>query len=583
MSSPCEPAVLEFPCAAAMVWQAFCDSASYERWYGFPNPHALCAVEPEFSLGAKLTFDGMASSTIVTVFNPGAAITLSTGTGDDAFTLAESERGCRVTLVSSLNGKLDWHGTAKAKSRTNKEILRALRTVVCEDQSFTESEQDTAVETVPREQAKRLNLVSQLFYGYKNPLKRRRNKMIDDSVALSNIVDNTEGDVVVHLRAAIVCILLAGVLFAALGIANGFERSDIVTSSGLSVVESYNITLENAQRIAIGQSKTELELMLSCRGTRVTSTDYIYYSAERSLSGTSLAEIHVTYDAYGNVRRFGYIDHVHSGEPLPIPIADYTATLNTDMTPQQAGETLGAPVSAFWHDKSGETTVFFGILDTARSLYDGTLTSELVVQLDANDADPVRNLYYYPYNPRNTLPFDNLDKQFRRQYSNVTNYRADRAAYERIFLLVGLERRQVDAILGTDDVEYAPAVAAGTLCFYQTRNLFTDDEAARYRYTVTYGFEDIAQEVAMQNGYLEARENTLLDYDSYAIYEGSTLFELYSTMGLLPTYVVYDGVTLLLCYGQRAEGRAKIPYLYDLTVELDAATMTVTGYSFNHA
>ena len=54
-------------------------------------------------------------------------------------------------------------------------------------------------------------------------------------------------------------------------------------------------------------------------------------------------------------------------------------------------------------------------------------------------------------------------------------------------------------------------------------------------------------------------------------------------MGLLPTYAVWNAQNLILCYGQRTDGDQEIPYLYDLTVVLDAQTMTIQSYSFNHA
>lgn len=584
MSSFCEPAVLDFPCTAEVVWQTLCDPSSYKSWYGFPSPHAVTDAEAVFAIGAKLHFDGSATSTIVTAFRPCEALTLSSGSGDDRFTILENETGgCRVCLVTSLNGRTDWAGTAEAKTLTNLEILRALRSHVCKDEVF-ETAEPIAQVPVSKERGLLSRILTPLFYGYKNPLKRRSKTMFDDSVELANIVDNTEGDVVLHLRAALAGLLLAVILFSCLSVCVRFEGSDIVTSSGLSVVESNLVTLQSAQNIYIGQTRNELERMLSCRGTRVSSSDYIYYSTKRDAAGRSLFEIRVTYDAYGNVRRYSYLDLVQSALTLPITVDDYTQKLDAAMTPEQAAEQLGLPVSAYWHDKSGATTIFFGRLDIERNLYDPTLTSQLVVTLSPQSTEPVKTAFFSAFDPRNTMPFSDLNKQYRRQFSSEVVFRADRAAYERLFLIVGLDRHQVDTLLGTEQVEIATTANTGLLCSYQTRSLFADAENFRYCYNVTYDFNDTAIEVSMQNGFLETREGTLLSYDSYAIYEGATLYELYSTMGLLPTYAVSDGETLTLCYGRRTElrGNAPIPDLYDLTVRLDLSTLTVTSYRFNH-
>ncbi len=585
MSAPCEPAVLEFPCAPGAVWAFLCDAASFGKWYGFPNPRALLSVEPEFSLGAKLRFQSAAGVTIITDFRPGEAMTLTTASTNDQFTLEESERGCRVRLVTTLNGGLDWHGTAKAKSRTNKEILRALRAAVCGGQQ-PEPEPELPEPAAP-EQERRFwhRVMAPMFYGYRTPIRLRRSTAIDNSLALSSAVDNTDGDVMIHLRALLAGMVLGAVLLCVLAVCTRFESSDIVTSSGLSVVESDKITLENAQRIYIGQSRHELELMLSCRGTRYSAAEYVYYSVQRDARGESLYEIHVTYDAYGDVRRFGFLDRTCCASVLPLEIRNYTALLNPQMTPLEAANALGAPLTAYWHDKSGATVLYFGVLDESRDLYDPTLTSELVVRLEPGAAAPVDLQFYAPYDPLSALPFGNLNKQYRRQYSNETVFRADRAAYERLFLIVGLDHRQVDALLGTELVEYAPTASAGVLCSYQTRRLFAVDPEIRYCYNVTYDFSDIAVSVSFQNGYLEAREGMLLDPASYAIYEGETLNELYSTVGQLPTFAVYDGEQLTLCFGSRAEdGRQSDPAgLYDLSVVLDAHTGAVVSHHFRNS
>ncbi|MEG0913297.1 MAG: hypothetical protein RSG53_06785 [Oscillospiraceae bacterium] len=580
MSISCEAAVVAFTCPANTVWQALTDASTYDKWYGFPNPRSLVKVDPEFSLGAKLTFENILGSTIITVFEPIHAITLSTGINSDEFTITESEHGCRVSLVTALNGSLGWNGTDKAKSRTNKEILRQLRSLICNDDTSFEAEQ--LVQPVPeKERGMLANIFSSMFYGYKNPLKLKRTTAIGDSLSLSTIIDNTEGDIIIHLRAMIVGIFLMLTLFAALFMCGNFESSEIVTSSGLSVVESEKVDKQGALGIYIGQSRTELELMLSCRGTRISSSEYVYYSIDRNSDGENLKQIYVTFDAYGGVRRFGYLDLVRCRDILPVAVKDYGLVLNPAMSISDIEKSIGAQLSAFWCDKSGLTIIHFGTLDVSRSIFDPTLTSELVVK-QSKTSPVVLTQFYNRFDPLNTLPIYTLNKQYKRQYNNVTYYLADRAAFERIFIIVGKTREQVDAILGTEGVNYAATYNDGILCSYSCRSTVLDEAAYRYCYNVTFYTDDIAAEVSMQNGYLENRSDTLLDYSSYSIHEGTTLYELYSTMGLLPTYSVFNGQTLTLCYGQRHDGHGSTPYLYNLTVKLDAATLTVVDYSFNY-
>ncbi len=103
----------------------------------------------------------------------------------------------------------------------------------------------------------------------------------------------------------------------------------------------------------------------------------------------------------------------------------------------------------------------------------------------------------------------------------------------------------------------------------------------RYQYNVTFNYEDIASKVTFRNGWLETRDNTLLDADAYRLREGMSLYELYREMNMLPTYAEYDGTVLTLCYGRYEDIGASTANSYNLTVELDAATSAVTRFSFN--
>ena len=576
MPESCKAVSLDFPCAASAVWQVLSDASGYQNWFGYPDARAV--AEGAVSLGGKLRFKNIGGTTIVTALEPGARLELSTGAYRDLFTLEDTQSGCTVTLVTACSGNPGWNGTEAAREATNRAILRRLKAAVLGGEA--EDAERQAARPAPKERGVLKSVAANLLHGYKTPILLRKPTAFDDSVELANIIDHTEADVAIHLRAAIAALALCVALFSVLFVCGDFERSDIVPSSGLSVIESDSVNRENAELLYIGQGKNNLELMLSCRGVRLSQDEYVYSSEERDASGESVRVIYVTYDAYGNVRRFAFVDRALSRRPLEIKITDVGLLLDARMTVAETERFVGAPVSAFTVDKSGMTTVFFGILDTGRDLFDSALTSELMLKID-RAGNNVQSLYYAAYDPENPMPYDELDREYRRQYSNLTYFLADRAAYERIFLLAGKTRQQADAILGTEGVDYVATYDLSVICSYSCRSAVVDEALYRYQYNVTFNYEDVASKVTFRNGWLEAKDNMLLDYESYALQEGMSLYGLYRAMSMLPTYAEYDGVSLILCYGSYEDIGASTAYSYNLTVELDAASRTVTAYSFN--
>ncbi len=576
MSENSRAVSLDFPCGSAAVWQVLGNAGSYGRWFGYPD--ALVVSQGEIALGSKLRFQNIGNTTIVTALEPGARLELSTGATRDLFTLTDTETGCTVTLVSALTGGVGWNGAESAKEATNRAILRRLKAEVLGSE---EGEAEGAPPpAAPKERGLVKTLAANLLHGYKTPTLFRKATVFDDSVELANMIDHTEADVAIHLRAAIAALVLLAALCAVLFVCGNFESSDIVPSSGLSVVRSDSVNRQNAEQLFIGQEKTALELMLSCKGVRLAPNEYVYSSDTADASGVGERLIYVTYDAYHRVRRFAYVDRAQAQIPFAAQISDVGLSLNTLMTVSQAEQTVGVPLSAFVVDKSGLTVLHFGILDTSRSLFDPTLTSELVVKLD-RELRSAQALYYTAFDPLNPMPYDELDGDYRRQYSNLTYFLADRAAFERIFLLAGKTRWQVDDVLGTEGVDYAAAPNLSILCSYSCRSTVVDEAIYRYLYNVTFNYEDVAARVTFRNGWLEAKDNMLLDYDTYNLQEGMSLYALYREMKMLPTYAEYDGETLLLCYGQYGDIGAETAYSYNLTVALDAAARTVTDYSFN--
>lgn len=578
MSEVCESVSLEFSCPCAKVWDALCDASTYERWYGYPYALKASTQDGELRLGAKICFEGRAGTSVVTAFEPNARLTIGSSAESNDFELVENENGCTVRLTTVLAQSLDWNGTDKARARANREILRSLRRV-CGAVSASEQDSDSETPAVPEYKAPSIfsQLLANLARGYKSPLKSNRSSL-EDTVKLGRIMDNTESSVAVHPRAAAAAVIMFALLFGTLLYCSRFKTNDIVPSTGLSLTQSEGVNKANVERIAIGQSRDELELMLGCAGLRLSGTEYYYRSADELASGVSGCSLFVTYDAYGSVRRYGFIDNARAREPYTQGIHDVALLLDSTMDASECERVVGQELSAFWVDKKDVTVVHFGRLDITRSIFDPLLVSELTVRLNAEENYATAQ-FYTPYDPNNTMEYAVTSEKLSRQYKSDTNYRADRLAYERIFLLLGKTRTQVDAVLGTEGVDYAATFNDAVICSYSSRSSVSDEAQYRYRYNITFASpDDTAVNVTMQNGYLEAGGRVLLDRSEYALRKGMTLYELYSQLCVLPTYAELNAETFTLCYGQRNE--TEDGYEYDLTVTLDYPTRSVADYRF---
>ena len=570
MSCACNAVSLQFACAPSSVWAIFVDRARYGEWYGYPRALEMTAVEPDFLLGGKVSFKGAGGISVITAFEPERRFALSNGTESNEFAITPCPGGCAVTLQTTLNGHLQWNGTEKARESANLEVLRRLRRVAGIDTPTGENEQAGSV-VVERELPAAKRFFSSLALGYRNPLERH-SAGNEGSVELARLIDNTEADVVIHRRAATVGIVLAIALIAAVLFSTSMPMSSVVPSSGLSVLESIDVDKSHAEQLYIGQRKADVELLLSCAGTRIEANEYSYSSPD----GGEI--IHVIYDPYGRVRSFAFANLRRCERTLELPIRELNSVISANMTVSQCEEVIGHSVSYFMVDKSGKMTLKFGKTELARGFFDTLPGSQLEITLGETSRSAYAQ-YYYAGEYSGDLPLTAEGDRLSRQYSNDSFYAYDRAAYYRVYMICGLSREQAQALLGTGGSESYADRRSVTVSYFG-RNAASDEAQYRYRYDVTYNTDEIAQKVTLRNSSLYSKNNVLLAEDEYNITKGMTLAELERELQILPTWVEIDSQTLTLGYGSSQDDYVSRELRCELTVRLAAEDMTVESFSF---
>ncbi|MDO4566910.1 MAG: SRPBCC family protein [Oscillospiraceae bacterium] len=207
MSASCDTVSLEFGCSPEQVWAVLTDAARYGEWYGYPRSLEIVEVDPAFTAGGKISFKGLRGTSVITACEPGEHFAVSSSTETNDFSISPTAEGCRVSLFTTLNGEIDWSGTAAARSRANREMLHRLRRAAGIEKE-RESELPLPKPEAPQRGSLIKNVFSGMLLGYKNPLKRRAGAA-RDSIALAQLIDNTEADVVVHTNAALAGLALA--------------------------------------------------------------------------------------------------------------------------------------------------------------------------------------------------------------------------------------------------------------------------------------------------------------------------------------------------------------------------------------
>ncbi len=543
-------------CDAAVVWAVLCDPAGYLEWYGSRETSQLEEITPGFSAGARLRFKNNPHSAVITELRRREKLVLSSGEGTDEFALADRGDGrCEVTMKRTL------HLDADAETNPCKTLLERLewRCYDVEDRGYDPSpEQDRA------------SLVGAVLRGYRSPVHRyraargaaERERYTGDAA--------TEQSVSVSPRSAAVCVALGLLLFAVLIFTFTFQRSDVVPSSGLSVMESAEVNRVNAERIYIGQGKNDLELMLSCRGMRLSTSEYYYCSTARDGEGRALEQIFVRYDAYGRVRGVVYLDLAACNRSLDLIFWDIGQSLNADMSNAAVENTVERRLSAFRLERSGRRTIFFGKLRADDDLFSDTANSELVVSIDP-ESRAADVGFYLAYDRRSALPESETDL-LTRQYRSFSRYLEDRDAFERVELLFGRSRYEFDVVLGGGDYADEGGATVG-------RYGATASDGSVCSYEVAFDGDGRAERIVWLNGYLGQLSGTLRPSESYELYRGMSLADVYRTMQVLPAAAVRTKDELRLFFGDCTAGDGDIEATVEITADLTTRTVTEINYN----
>ncbi|MDO4566909.1 MAG: hypothetical protein Q4B42_06210 [Oscillospiraceae bacterium] len=336
----------------------------------------------------------------------------------------------------------------------------------------------------------------------------------------------------------------------------------------------------NALLLYIGQAKSELELFLSCAGTRLAANHFVYYSDEAEGNATGGERIYVIYDAYGRARSIGYIDGETASRRLSLQVRDLSPALFGVSSVEGAELATGYECSSFWTDRDGSTLIRFGLLDNTRGVFDSLPTGQLEIRIDASTRS-ASAAYYAAHDAENPLPAQVSGRKLSRQYNNSSYYLADCLAYERSFLLLGLTAEQADLVLGAG-VDYASAPGGGSLRSYSARSLASDEAQFRYRYDLAFSAAGTVYQVSFRNRSLASREEVLLEESDYSFSEGMSLYEAYSQLQILPSWLELREDSLVLGYGALTEGEYEDAVLScELTLYFEGEVLELYDYEFN--
>ena len=538
-----------FVCAPEIVWKVLTDASSYGRWFGWPESLELLEVEPGFVLGGKLNFRNSSSTLVITKLEDKQRIAFTGLYQTDEIVVRGAENGCRVS-ISTTYQTVDPSMEDFSFETVNRNILKNLRKTCY---AFMNEEFKQAPERTT-------NVRDILFRVTRGYTPTKSNAAVEDPY--------TERNLYISTRNKILGLLLIGVLLAVISVGLSFERSDIVPSSGLSVAESKYVTFENALQIAVGQKKSQVELLLSCIGEKQSVDEFSYSSTEKMADGRALWEIRVVYDAYGLVRRFGYIDH-SVAEGYGVKIRNVGMLISPSMDVGEAAEELGAPVSAFWVDKSGTKYLYYGHYLFENNLFESNKTAELVVRLN-EEAIQTQVGYYLAESPEDPLRMRELQPATKHQYSSLVQYDTDRAVYRRVYLLPGKTKHQVDILLGMADEVAETELENGNKQY--TYLCGKGSDGYRYSYTVEFSGKN-AVSASMRNHHLGVVKDTLKDLNSYFLPKANTLYEVSEELLILPTYAGITGEgEIILGYGLESpatpDADPELPYDYPLIIIL---------------
>ena len=553
---------MDFYCSQLSVWSTIISSALYQKWNPARGDADHLSTSGDFTLGSKIQTESGQTTGIVSEFRAPARFTVLFGQRSESIQLASADFGCRVTLQ-----------VADASCDQAELLEWADRTILSLKELTYGNLPDTRVQPrifQARKSGRFQSIVTGILQGYRSPLTPHASLM-DGSDQMSDIIDHTDGDVIVHLRAALAALMCTVLLFITISFTSTFPRIDVVPSSGMSLYESDDVNKENAFRIVMGMYKSDLELMTNCLGQQLSITEYSYISTSRTPEGYPNCQLLISYDAYSRVRTVRFLDNALASSRLQLHLSDLRPLLSSTMSVQEMEEVVGHPLSGFILDKSGVTRVFFGVVERneffssiqgVASSFNLFTRSELVIETEIQ-WDTIGIEYNYPYDRLNTLPYNEIPDKLRRQYSNyLVNYRNDRAAYERIFFLFAKTQTEVEIVLGPA----AGYTIGDDLNSTGVYPLSSPDSGYDWYYVYEVGYSNIStvSSVVLHNRLLENKGDTLLAPEQYSFRAGMHLYDFYAEMGILPSYASITAEHLILGYGCRVNQQVNPMMSYEM-------------------
>lgn len=594
----------DFSCSSSAIWRVLTREEGYKEWFGYPKTLDLSFIEPEFVVGARLSFKGY-SSLIITELKQDRLLSFSNNSNQITISLVPYDEFVDVTMTVDILSSNSMFSEVENIQLFLRETLRALKKTV-----GVLSFEAPKVET--KSKSPLSDFLTRVFAGYMPPIANGQLKKTDE--VYSNIIDNTEAAVTISKRALMVAAVLICLFFFSIGITLTFQRSDIVPSSGLSLFENDSVNKYISTLLRVGNTKEELESKLSCSGKRKVNIDssieFHYESLNKDENGNAYEYIYVIYDAYGKVRRYAYLDVKQSQKDLFMEpsngklkesldyyeLTDKNILLSPSMNLYEVEEIIGLPVSAYVVDKNGDsfiTTYYFGTFQ-ADDIFTGNYKSQIVVTL--NDVTGVTDVSYYnPISSSNPLPLDELTRNLRRQYAGLNEYLSDRFAYEKIFLLNDISPSQVELILATKGIPINTTSVKPTpndnskeedpleesednenieekdeeiveSFVYRTSNP-VDTKGSLYRNFYSIEFHDsLIYSVSYRNTRLGSYAvDTLGHLNNNSFYSGMSYDSALAAAGVLPSAAEANSNIIIIYFGQEMRNKGVIDYPLKLT------------------
>ena len=616
-------AVAELRCSAAAVWRILTREQGYKDWFGYPDTEDLVFVDPDFSIGAKLSFKS-SQTMIITSLQPGRELSFSDSYCCFTFSIESIQEGVELSVTMDIYAEGRYEG-ADAKmfcAQTIKALKKAAGIAeITEVSDLGVRELQTGISF--------FEFLKRVFAGYRSPVSSKGQN--DTGEVYSSIIDNSDMSVTIARRALLFSALLIIFFFCSIAVSLSFQRSDIVPSSGLSLFESDSVSKYESTLIRIGEKKQSLELKLSCQGERIMKSDgsveYHYASVSKTEDDLHAERVIVVYDAYADVRKFAYIDTIQSSrDVLRLPasrkikegtqyyeLADINIKLSPSMNLYEVEDIVGIPVSAYVVDKNGDgiiSTLYFGKFFT-KDIFSSGYKSQIIVVL--NEAAGLTSVEYcYPSDENGPFPVEELSRQLRRQYASVDEYLLDRYAFEKVYLIREISPEQADLLLsvtgrlmtplsvaeeepeqtdeaGTDEEpeqlsvqeteqEEEPPVL---LYEYNIRNPVEGGRTYyRYSYEITYS-EGFSRSVLFRNERLAGfTGNTLEHINRRSYYAGMSHDQAVVQTGILPSAVWYDKYIITYFYGHEIIQEDSEEPVFQMSLTFSANSMKLLYSEF---